>query len=65
MKEILDMLIYSLDQVEVHGKRNLDIMLGCIQTLEKLKSMVKTRVEEEKIEGGEAHDDCDKSGADV
>lgn len=65
MKEILNMLIRSLNLVEVHGKNNLDIILGCIQTLEKLESMVKTEVKEERIEAGEPHEDHDKQRADV
>lgn len=26
----------TLDQVEVHGSRNLDMLLGCIQALDRL-----------------------------
>ena len=35
---ILTSVIYTLNQVEVKGKANLDSLLGCIQTLEKLKT---------------------------
>lgn len=63
MKEILDTLIFSLNQVEVHGKKNLDIMLGCIQTLEKLSGMVKTKTEV--IEEGTSDDHHDEQRADV
>lgn len=57
MKDIFDNLIYSLNQVEVHGKRNLDILLGCIQTLEKLKGMVKTVTTEEEVTADDHHDE--------
>ena len=41
MKRIITILarvIYTLNRVEVKGKENLDSLLGCIQTLEKLKN---------------------------
>lgn len=65
MKELLDTLIHSLNQVEVHGKKNLDIMLGCIQTLEQLKGMVKTKTEVIEPEEGANDDDHNEPGADV
>ncbi len=65
MKELLDTLIYSLNQVDVHGKKNLDIMLGCIQTLEQLKGMVKTKTEVIKPEEGANDDHLDEPGTDV
>ena len=63
MKEILDTLIFSLNQIEVHGKKNLDILLGCIQTLEKLRGMVKTKTEV--IEEGTSDDHHDEQREDV
>lgn len=39
MIEILNSLIRSLNQVETRGKGNLDILLGCIMMLEKLRDM--------------------------
>lgn len=65
MKDIFDNLIYSLNQVEVHGKRNLDILLGCIQTLEQLKGMVKTTTETVEAEEGNGNDHHDEPGAGV
>lgn len=65
MKEILDNLIFSLNQVEVHGKKNLDIMLGCIQTLEKLRGMVKTKTEVIEPEEGTINDHHDEPRAGV
>lgn len=55
MKTVLDSLIHTLNQVEVRGKENLDMLLGCIQTLEKLRDCVK--VEKKKIVDGGAEDD--------
>lgn len=55
MKQIFDSLIYSLGRVEVRGKENLDILLGCIQTLEKLRNMIK--VETREVEPEEATPD--------
>lgn len=46
MKEIFDKLIHSLGRVEVRGKENLDILLGCIQTLEHLRDMIKIETRE-------------------
>jgi len=36
MKLIIQSLIVTLGKIEVRGKENLDMLLGCIQTLEKL-----------------------------
>lgn len=36
MESILKNLILTLGKIEVRGKDNLDRLLGCIQTLEKL-----------------------------
>ena len=55
MKEIFDKLIYSLGRVGVRGKENMDILLGCIQTLEKLRDMIK--IETREIEPEEAKTD--------
>lgn len=35
MKEFLDQLLSSLNQIEVKGKSNMDILLGCIMAVEK------------------------------
>lgn len=34
IKENLKKVIYTLNTVEIHGKQNMDRMLGCIQLLE-------------------------------
>jgi hypothetical protein len=36
VENILKNLILTLGKIEVRGKDNLDMLLGCIQTLEKL-----------------------------
>ena len=56
MKEIFDKLIYSLGRVEVRGKENMDILLGCIQTLEKLRDMIKVETHEIEPEEEKADD---------
>ena len=55
MKEIFDKLIFSLGRVAVRGKENMDILLGCIQTLEQLRDMIK--IETREIEPEEAKTD--------
>ena len=56
MKEIFDKLIYSLGRVEVRGKENMDILLGCIQTLEQLRDMIKVEKREIEPEAPKADD---------
>ena len=56
MKEIFDKLIYSLGLVEVRGKENMDILLGCIQTLEQLRDMIKVETREIEPEEAKADD---------
>lgn len=53
MLDVLSKLIATLNRIEVKGKENLDMLLGCIQTLEKLKSLVKEKAEqaEEETQG--------------
>jgi len=38
MEEFLDNLFRSLERVEVRGRENLDIMLGCMIAIERMKS---------------------------
>ena len=56
MKEIFDKLIYSLGRVEVRGKENMDILLGCIPTLEYLRDMIKVETREIVPEEAKADD---------
>ena len=62
MKEIFDSLIYSLGRVEVRGKENMDILLGCIQTLEKLRDMIHVETREIQPEEANTVDTDDKQG---
>lgn len=41
---ILSKVINTLDNVEVKGKENLDALLGCILTLERLKTALTEEV---------------------
>lgn len=36
-EKIISRVLYTLEQVEVRGKQNLDKLLGCMQALEVLK----------------------------
>lgn len=36
IKKQLQMVVQTLNLIEVHGKNNLDMLLGCILTLNKL-----------------------------
>lgn len=65
MKEIFDKLIYSLGRVEVRGKENMDILLGCIQTLEQLRDMIKVETREIQPEEAKTDDADDEQGQDV
>ena len=56
MKEIFDKLIFSLGRVEVRGKENMDILLGCIQTLENLRDMIEVETREIEPEEAKADD---------
>lgn len=56
MKEIFDKLIFSLGRVEVRGKENMDILLGCIQTIEQLRDMIKIETREIDPEEAKADD---------
>jgi hypothetical protein len=47
MLQIIKSLIITLEKVEVRGKDNLDMLLGCIQTLEKLLETIKDAQERE------------------
>jgi hypothetical protein len=47
MLQIIKSLIITLEKVEVRGKDNLDMLLGCIKTLEKLLETIKDAQERE------------------
>ena len=62
MKEIFDKLIFSLGRVEVRGKENMYILLGCIQTLEQLRDMIKVETREIHPEEEKTDATYDKQG---
>lgn len=41
MKEKIEMVIRTLNNIEVHGKSNLDMLLGCIMALEQIDAQMK------------------------
>lgn len=65
METLIRQVLYTLDQIDVKGRENIDRMLGCMQALEKIANAMKhNREEMEKIpetvkkvekEGGENH----------
>lgn len=42
---ILDCVLYTLNQLEIHGKKNLSMLLGAIQEAERLKAMLEQEKE--------------------
>lgn len=44
----IDRIIYTLNQVSVHGRDNLDSLLASIQALDDMKGVMKTDMLEEK-----------------
>ena len=67
METLIRQVLYTLDQIDVKGRENIDRMLGCMQALEKIANAMKNNREEmEKIqetvtqatqEGGEKNAD--------
>lgn len=50
---MIDKLLASLNAIEVHGKENLDILLGCIFALEQMRE---EQNKEEDKDNGESVD---------
>lgn len=46
MEELIRKVLATLDKVEVKGKANMDMMLGCMQALEKVADAMKRNREE-------------------
>ena len=44
-------LIYTLNQIEVKGESNLDMVSGCIKTLQKMKQGLEEELAKEKEKG--------------
>ena len=42
---IIKRVIYTINQVDVRGKDNMDKLLGCIQTMERLLEQLRARKE--------------------
>lgn len=40
MENTIKSILYTLDKIEIHGKKNIDSMLGCMQALERLLEQV-------------------------
>lgn len=51
METLIRQVLYTLDQIDVKGRENIDRMLGCMQALEKIANAMKhNREEMEKIQ---------------
>ena len=48
----LSAVIKTLDTIEVRGKENLDALLGCILTLERLVSQLENHPKDEEVKDG-------------
>lgn len=46
MEEFLRSLLRSLDQLEVRGRENLDIVLGCMLAIEQVLTQIQENEEE-------------------
>ena len=53
MLQIIKSLIITLEKIEVRGEENLDMLLGCIQTLKKLLETIK-EAQEKEVAGNDA-----------
>jgi hypothetical protein len=54
MASKIERIISTLNNIEVHGKSNLDMLLGCIMTLEQIDAQMKQEAkkkEEETADG--------------
>ena len=63
MRNLLLTLKNTLNQVEVRGKNNLDMMLGCLLTID--KAIAEMDGQDAKETEGGAHDNTDECGNDV
>lgn len=66
LRRIFNDIVHTLNQIEVRGEENLDMMSGCIKTVKQLSSMVQTETVEIQPEPGRT-DEADneaKSGPD-
>lgn len=42
-EKTITQLIYTLNQIEVHGQQNLSMLLGCVETLQLALSEIKAK----------------------
>lgn len=52
LRMIFNDLVHTLNQIEVRGEENIDMMSGCIKTVKQLESMVQTETVEIQPEPG-------------
>lgn len=57
MKETISKVIHTLNLITVCGKENMDMLLGCILTLEKITSDPEEQEKEEQGKREESTDD--------
>jgi len=48
MKDFLTTLLKSLDKIEVKGKENIDILLGCMMAVEQMIAQLEAPAENDK-----------------
>lgn len=46
MEHLIQKVLYTLDQIDVKGRENIDRMLGCMQALESIANAMKHNREE-------------------
>lgn len=54
MESRIERIISTLNNIEVHGKNNLDMLLGCIMALEQIEAQMEQetkKMEEETADG--------------
>lgn len=55
MQEIVKSLIITLNKISVNGEENMDMLLGCIQTLKNLLETIKEVQEKGAMENDAEH----------
>ena len=56
MQEFLNQLLSSLNSIEVKGKNNLDILLGCMMAIENAIEQLNAPAEEQEATDGRQED---------
>ncbi len=65
MENQLRNILNTLNQIEVRGQENLDMLLGCILTIEKIIAENKQQEAQNKAKEGGAGDDHNERGNDA